>query len=44
MRVAADSINADGSCYTLQPDVIEHAHRQQGTFRVELTDDDRMQS
>ncbi len=41
MRVAAESINADGSCYTLQPDVIEHAHRQQGTFRIELTDDDR---
>jgi hypothetical protein len=43
MRVAADSINADGSCYTLQPDVIEHAHRQQGTFRLELTDDDRLE-
>ena len=41
MRVAAESINADCSCYTLQPDVIEHAHRQQGTFRIELTDDDR---
>jgi Protein of unknown function (DUF2889) len=43
MRVAADSINADGSCYTLQPDVIEHAHRQQGTFRLALTDDDRLE-
>jgi hypothetical protein len=40
--VAAESINPDGSCYTLQPDVIEHAHRQRGTFRVELTDDDRL--
>jgi hypothetical protein len=42
MRVAAESINADGSCYTLQPDVIEHAHRQLGTFRIELTDEDRL--
>ena len=41
MRVAAESINADGSCYTLQPDVIDHAHRQQGTFRIELTDADQ---
>lgn len=41
MRVAAESINADGSCYTLQPDVIHQAHRQQGTFRIELTDADQ---
>jgi hypothetical protein len=43
MRVAAESISADSSCYTLQPDVIDHAHRQRGTFRVELTDADRLQ-
>jgi hypothetical protein len=42
MRVAAESINADGSCYTLQPDVIHQAHRQQGTFRIELTDADQV--
>jgi hypothetical protein len=42
MRVAAESITADSSCYTLQPDVIHQAHRQQGTFRVELTDEDQL--
>lgn len=41
MRVAAESINADSSCYTLQPDVIHRARRQRGTFRVELTEADQ---
>jgi hypothetical protein len=42
VRVAADRIRADSSCYTLQPGVIETAHRIVGTFRPELTDADQL--
>ena len=42
LRVAAESIRPDSSCYTLQPAVIQTARRVIGTFRAELTDDDRL--
>jgi hypothetical protein len=42
MRVAADSIRPDSSCFTLQPDVIQTAQRQRGTSRTELTDADQL--
>jgi hypothetical protein len=42
IRVAADRIRADSSCYTLQPGVIETAHRMVGTFRADLTDADEL--
>jgi hypothetical protein len=41
VRVAADSIGPDASCYTLQTGVIERARRNVGTSRPELTDADR---
>ncbi len=42
MRVAAESIKPDSSCYTLQPAVIQTAVRLHGTFRTELTDQDQL--
>ena len=39
-QVAAESIGADASCYTLQDGVIDTARRVVGSSRIELTDAD----